>query len=490
MRTRTTNKTTKAIARAPRGAVSGFYPRTEGAEAEPAREALPAREAAPLACFGGVSSHNLEFAAVLQELERVAPTDLVVLLVGESGTGKELLARAVHAESPRRSGPFVAINCAALPEQLAPSELFGHVRGAFTGAESDRRGAFQSASGGTLLLDEIGDAPLAVQLALLRVLEQGTVRPVGSDREVRVDVRVIAATSRRQEELLGEGAPSAATARSDAAPSERRSDAGRSAPPGHSGALRRDLYYRLAEVVLRVPPLRERPEDVASLTRQLLAAMEGVGPGAQHGSNHGSNHGAVRLSPEALARLRVGEWLGNVRELRSALRRAVALLGRGECGAARVLGVEHFQGVRAARSEAQRGGGGASERGASERGGLESGALEEGSQDRGSHEHASGAQAGREPFVFPSHVRELAERLERKNGLVSVKGVSRQLERAHLRAALLCLAQMKPRAEWPAELRTLWIRLFRAGWETAEGGRGRRELERVMGVDAGRLWPS
>ena len=225
----------------------------------------------------------------LRELvSRVASTDVGVLLLGESGTGKEVVAQAIHKQSARAGGPFVPVNCAALPESLIESELFGHVRGAFTDARKPRRGLFLEASGGTLFLDEIGELPLAVQPKLLRALQERVVRPVGSDEATPFDTRVIAATNRNLLEEI-----------------ER-------------GAFREDLYYRLNVVQIDLPPLRARGNDVLVLAQGFLERFA---------ERH---HVNVRgLTPEAAEKLLQHDWPGNVRELMNAIERAVAL-SRGE----------------------------------------------------------------------------------------------------------------------------------------------------------------
>jgi transcriptional regulator with GAF, ATPase, and Fis domain len=219
-----------------------------------------------------------------------------VLITGETGSGKEVLANAIHAWSPRGDEPFVTLNCAAIPENLVESELFGYVRGAFSGATADRAGRFLAAHGGTLFLDEIGDMPLSVQAKLLRVLQQeGAFEPVGADRTVRVDVRIIAATHVDLE----------------AAVAARR--------------LREDLYFRIAVFPLRVPPLRERPEDLPILAQALLdelAARRGRGPWT--------------LTPAAIGMLARHPWPGNVRQLVNVLERAVILQPAGELDVAHV----------------------------------------------------------------------------------------------------------------------------------------------------------
>jgi two-component system nitrogen regulation response regulator GlnG len=220
--------------------------------------------------------------AVLTRAALVAPTTMPVLVTGESGTGKELLARALHQLGPSPSGPFVAVNCGALPRELAESELFGHERGAFTGAAGRRSGWFEEASGGTLVLDEVGELPLELQPKLLRVLETGRLRRVGGSGEAAVRVRVVAMTLR---DLEGEVA--------------RRT-------------FREDLYYRLAGLHLALPPLRGRREDIPLLASHFLREIEAeVGP--------------RRLEPSAIVALRDARWPGNVRELRNVIRRAAIL---------------------------------------------------------------------------------------------------------------------------------------------------------------------
>ncbi len=223
---------------------------------------------------------------ILALVDRVAPADVPVLVTGESGTGKELVARRIHARSPRAAGPFVAVNAAALPESLAESELFGHERGAFTGADRARAGRFEEANGGTLFLDEIGDLAAPLQAKLLRVLEDGRVRRLGSERDVTVDVRLVAATNR------------------DLA---REVEAGR---------FRRDLFFRLAVVPVALPPLRERRADIPLLARHFAVRLA-----ARH------RLPVPELTPEALDALEAHDWPGNVRELRNALERAVVVRG-------------------------------------------------------------------------------------------------------------------------------------------------------------------
>jgi len=232
--------------------------------------------------FGALVGESVAMRHLFALLERVAPTDVTVLLEGESGTGKEVATRSIHAASHRRDGPFVVFDCGSVPASLAESELFGHRKGAFTGAVADRRGAFQRAHGGTILLDEIGELPPEIQPKLLRVLESSEVRPVGSDSMVDVDVRVVAATNR---DLHAEA---------------------------QCGRFRSDLLYRLEVVRVRIPPLRERPEDVPLLAAHFL---DGVCPREE-------------IAGDNLGRLIGYSWPGNVRELRNTLARAVALAGR------------------------------------------------------------------------------------------------------------------------------------------------------------------
>src|SRR5918997_111938 len=218
------------------------------------------------------------------ETQRVSQTEANVLLLGESGTGKELFARAVHHLSPRRDQPFVAINCAAIPETLIESELFGHERGAFTGANERRPGKFELATGGTVFLDEIGELPLAVQGKLLRAIEEKTVDRIGGRMPVPVDVRIVAATNRELQQAA------------------------------EAGEFRRDLYFRLAVFPIEIPPLRARGDDVALLARHFAAQFGKELRGRE-----------ATLTDDALAALRAHSWPGNVRELENAIERACIL---------------------------------------------------------------------------------------------------------------------------------------------------------------------
>jgi transcriptional regulator with GAF, ATPase, and Fis domain len=222
--------------------------------------------------------------AVYRRVDKVAPTEITVLLEGETGTGKELIAREIHRRSPRAEGPFITLNCGAIPETLLEAELFGHVRGAFTGAVSHRQGRFQAASGGTLFLDELGEMSPGLQVKLLRALEEKAVTRVGDSRPEAVDIRVVAATHRVLEEEV------------------RR------------GNFREDLYYRLSSLSVRLPPLRERGDDVLVLARYFLGLFASEFKSRARG-----------FSPQAVSALRKHAWPGNVRELRNRIQRAVVL---------------------------------------------------------------------------------------------------------------------------------------------------------------------
>lgn len=222
--------------------------------------------------------------ALLAEARLVAESEASVLIQGESGTGKEVLAKAIHLASPRHKQPFVAINCGAIPEPLLESELFGHAKGAFTGAVSASKGLFQSAEGGTVFLDEIGDMPLPLQVKLLRVIQEREVRPVGASQAVAVDVRLLSATHRDLESAI------------------------------RDGEFREDLYYRLNVVALTLPPLRERREDIVLLANHFLRTMA-----AKH------RRKLSGFTPEALAMLSAHDWPGNVRQLLNAVEQCCAL---------------------------------------------------------------------------------------------------------------------------------------------------------------------
>src|SRR5262249_53439213 len=240
--------------------------------------------------YRGVLGDMVGTSPAMQEvyslIEQVAPTSASVFITGESGTGKELVARAIHRLSPRSSGPFVAINCAALPETLIESELFGHEKGAFTGAVERRVGCFEQAERGTLLLDEIGEMPIGTQAKLLRVLEDSRVRRLGGKTEMPVDVRIIAATNRRPEVALS------------------------------SKSLREDLFYRLNVFHIPLPPLRKKKEDIPAIATALIEQIN-----EREGCHVSDVH------PDALEALKSHDWPGNVRELRNVIERAVIVAG-------------------------------------------------------------------------------------------------------------------------------------------------------------------
>ncbi len=221
---------------------------------------------------------------VVRTVRRVAPSDVSILITGESGTGKEVIADLIHASSLRAAGPLIKINCAALPRELIESELFGSVKGAFTGAHSDREGLFRQAEGGTLLLDELSEMPIDTQSKLLRVLQEKEVRPVGGRTSYKTDCRIIAATNRKPEDAI------------------------------RDGKLREDLYYRISAVSVHLPPLRERRDDIIPLANAFLRRFA-----AQ------ANRDISGFSPEAAERLRAFDWPGNVRQLQNEVQRAVLL---------------------------------------------------------------------------------------------------------------------------------------------------------------------
>jgi DNA-binding NtrC family response regulator len=256
--------------------------RLRGIEPEPATLALD--ELADLERYEGVIYRSAAMRRVINLAKRIEGSETTVLVHGETGTGKELMAQAIHARSRRGGGRFVAVNLGAISDHLRESELFGHVRGAFTGATENRAGLFMEANGGCIFLDEVGDASPGLQVALLRVLEEGTITPVGSDRHRRVDVRIISGTNRNLDEMVAQG------------------------------LLRRDLYYRLNVFPVELPPLRDRPEDIFPLAIHFLAraalAMGKKPPG---------------ISREARVVLESYHWEGNVRELRNVMERAAIL---------------------------------------------------------------------------------------------------------------------------------------------------------------------
>jgi len=234
--------------------------------------------------FEGVVGSSPQMLALIERLKRIAPTDATVLIQGETGTGKELVAQAIHQNSPRKAKPFVALNCAALSENILESELFGHVKGAFTDASSDRVGKFEYANGGTLFLDEVGDMPMATQIKLLRVLESGQITRVGSNAPVQVNVRLLSATNRNLEEAIA------------------------------TGAFRSDLYHRLKVVTIAIPSLRERAADIPLLIEHFVR---------QFAKRHGKTIKGMTLA----ARMKLGAyaWPGNVRQLRNVIESMVVV---------------------------------------------------------------------------------------------------------------------------------------------------------------------
>ena len=221
---------------------------------------------------------------IYEVIRKVADTKSNVLIMGESGTGKELVARAIHSNSHRRNAPFVAVNCGALPEPLLESELFGHMKGAFTGAYTNKEGLFEVANGGAVFLDEIGETPPSIQVKLLRVLEEKEFRRIGGTKNIKVDVRIVAATNKNLEKAVAEG------------------------------AFREDLFYRLDVIPIHLPPLRERTEDIVWLTDHFLEKLAKV-----------SGNPRMRLMPDAMRLFQSYEWRGNVRELENVLERTVIL---------------------------------------------------------------------------------------------------------------------------------------------------------------------
>ncbi len=222
--------------------------------------------------------------AIFEMVQTVAPQSSRVLITGETGTGKELVARAVHENSPRAQQPFITINCGAFPETLLESELFGYMKGAFTGANENRQGLFNAANGGTLFLDEIGNMSLPMQVKLFRVLQEGKVRPLGSNEEIEIDVRVIAATNKDLDKAIA------------------------------AGEFREDLFYRLSVIPIQLPPLRERRDDIPLLARAFLERFRKSMEKPVEG-----------ISPEAMHLLEAYDWPGNVRELENTMERSVAL---------------------------------------------------------------------------------------------------------------------------------------------------------------------
>jgi two-component system NtrC family response regulator len=248
------------------------------------REYRQLRERVPIDGFEGMVGTSPAMQEVFTLIRKVATTDAPVLILGESGTGKEMAALAIHRRSSRKNGPFIPINCGAIPENLLESELFGHERGAFTGAHTGRRGRIETASGGTLFLDEIGELPLNLQVKILRFLQEQTIERVGGRAQIHIDTRVIAATNSDLKKVMNEG------------------------------TFREDLYYRLAVVVLKIPALRERTADIALLAKSFL-----LDSSAEH------RRRVTRFAPDAMHALLHHPWPGNVRELQNRVCRAVIM---------------------------------------------------------------------------------------------------------------------------------------------------------------------
>ena len=253
------------------------------------------REEQDAPSMAGIITRDAEMQRICRTIEKLAPTSATVLILGESGTGKELFARALHDLSPRRSGRFVAINCAAIPDTLLESELFGYEKGAFTGAVKQTLGKIETAHRGTLFLDEIGDLPPALQAKLLRFLQERVIERIGGRQEIPIDVRVVCATHQNLKERIADG------------------------------RFREDLYYRLAEIVVEVPPLRSRNGDAALLAHAFVRKFASE-----------QKRGAMSLRPDAVAAISAHAWPGNVRELENAVRRAVIMAEGSGIGAADV----------------------------------------------------------------------------------------------------------------------------------------------------------
>jgi two-component system NtrC family response regulator len=268
--------------------------------------------------MSGIITRDPEMQRVCRTIEKVAGTSATVLILGESGTGKELLARALHDLSPRRSRRFMAINCAAIPETLLESELFGYEKGAFTGATKQTLGKIETASGGTLFLDEIGDLPVALQVKLLRFLQERVIERVGGRQEIAVDVRVVCATHQSLKKQI------------------------------ETGIFRGDLYYRLAEIIVEIPPLRARRGDATLLAHAFVRRFA-----------EEQRRGTMTLAPDAVNAIETHEWPGNVRELENVIKRAVIMaddstIGASDIGIAQVEFDRSALNLRQVRDEAEK----------------------------------------------------------------------------------------------------------------------------------------
>jgi transcriptional regulator with PAS, ATPase and Fis domain len=244
--------------------------------------------------FEGIVGKSRPMERLFQLLETVAPTNSTILITGETGTGKEVVARAIHHNSPRRANRFVALNCSAIPETLLEAELFGHVRGAFTGAVGNRQGRLEQAHKGTLFLDEVGTMPTALQMKMLRVLQEREFERIGETRTIKVDVRIVAATNADLAKMVKEG------------------------------TFREDLYYRLNVVQVHLAALRERAEDIPLLVSRFIQKHRDSGKVTRSGDDPGAN---ITVSQEAMRRLMSFAWPGNVRQLENAIERALAMIG-------------------------------------------------------------------------------------------------------------------------------------------------------------------
>jgi len=412
--------------------------------------------------FGAVRTIEPRFRRVLRRAQHYASSPLPLLLLGESGTGKEVLARAVHEASAARGGPFVAVNCGGIQASLLESELFGHAKGAFTGALQDRPGALRAAHGGTLFLDELGDAPMNLQTALLRALETQRIRPVGSERECIICVRIMAATSRPLYELM------------------------------RAGAFRADLYHRLSGATLELPALRERLCDLPLIAEDLLGALRP----------------RTTVSGGALALLAERAFPGNIRQLRNTLGRALAdaaplpgsaceiqpddIAPESECD--RELSRMVLEGASGRELGASGPAGGSALHGTPSNvhtkmyvhGGVPGGEALGAASPRNERSFVSRVGVGRvaiPPGVVEGlgHLRGAAEAYLRSELLIVPVGLTRRGARAYERALLLLIADAHAE-EWawlPAWVQDRWRRLFREGWEKADGGQAGRGLGRV-----------
>jgi len=298
LRTRALQQSLRAAESEIKRSFEALVKRTQEKEALQVQVGELRRQVAATGRFGEMIGKSPAMAQVFERIRLVAPTEATVLIRGETGTGKELVAKALHKASSRSEGPFMAINCGALPENLLESELFGHEKGAFTGASSQKPGRFERAQGGTLFLDEIGDVPMSMQVKLLRVIQEREFERVGGTDTIRADVRLVAATHKDLETMVSKG------------------------------EFRQDLYYRLNVVPLGLPPLRERTDDLPALARHLMAKAANF---------HSLELPEIQV--DAMERILRHRWPGNVRELENALERALVLSGGGAISGGHMLGL-------------------------------------------------------------------------------------------------------------------------------------------------------